>query len=160
MTGGLSDDQLRDLHDRFTYFTELNDRQQVILKSIEEQGKLTPELQKIISSCENKTELEDLYLPFKPRRRTKATVAREKGLEPLAILILEQQTSNLFQNALSFVNKELDVNSPDEALQGARDIISEIISEDAVVREGMRVLFKNSAIVKTKVIIKTNRKQG
>lgn len=93
-----------------------------------------------------------MYLPYKPKRRTKATAAREKGLEPLAQLILAQETKELFPEALKFVNKELGVEHPDDALAGARDIIAEIISEDAVVREGMRVLFKKLAIIKTKVI--------
>ena len=152
VTGSLDEVQVLTIKNEIERLRQLEQRRESILKSISGQGKLTEELEQKILAAELLSTLEDLYLPFKPRRRTKATIAREKGLEPLATLILEQKTSNLFQEALSFVNKELEVNSPDEALQGARDIISEIMSEDAVVREGMRVLFKSSAIIKSKVI--------
>lgn len=152
ITGSLDEVQVITIKNEIERLRQLEQRREAILKSISSQGKLTEELEQKIKSAELLSTLEDLYLPFKPRRRTKATVAREKGLEPLATIILAQQTQNLFQEALAFVNKELEVNSPDEALQGARDIISEIISEDAVVREGMRVLFKNSAVIKSKVI--------
>jgi uncharacterized protein len=152
VTGSLDEVQVITIKNEIERLRQLEQRRESILKSISGQGKLTEELEQKINAAELLSTLEDLYLPFKPRRRTKATIAREKGLEPLATIILTQQTANLFQEALSFVNKELEVNSPDESLHGARDIISEIISEDAVVREGMRVLFKNSAIVKTKVI--------
>ena len=152
VTGSLDEVQVLTIKNEIERLRQLEQRRESILKSISGQGKLTEELEQKILAAELLSTLEDLYLPFKPRRRTKATIAREKGLEPLATLILEQKTSNLFQEALSFVNKELEVNSTDEALQGARDIISEIMSEDAVVREGMRVLFKSSAIIKSKVI--------
>ena len=152
VTGSLDEVQVITIKNEIERLRQLEQRRDSILKSIEGQGKLTPELSDKILSAETLSTLEDLYLPFKPRRRTKATIAREKGLEPLATIIMEQTINDLFPEALKFVNKELGVENPDEALHGARDIISEIISEDAVVRESMRVLFKRSAIIKTKVI--------
>ena len=152
VTGSLDEVQVITIKNEIDRLRQLEQRRDSILKSIEGQGKLTPELSDKILAAETLSTLEDLYLPYKPRRRTKATIAREKGLEPLATIIMEQTTNDLFPEALKFVNKELGVENPDEALHGARDIISEIISEDAIVRESMRVLFKRSAILKTKVI--------
>lgn len=152
VTGSLDEVQVMTIKNEIERLRQLEQRREAILKSIEGQGKLTPELSDKILAAELLSTLEDLYLPYKPKRRTKATAAREKGLEPLAQLILAQETKELFPEAIKFVNKELGVENPDEALQGARDIISEIVSEDAVVRESMRVLFKKSATIKTKVI--------
>lgn len=152
VTGSLDEVQVITIKNEIERLRQLEQRREAILKSIEGQGKLNPELEAKIMAAETLSTLEDLYLPYKPKRRTKATVAREKGLEPLAQLIIEQQTKELFPEALKFVNKELGVEHPDEALQGARDIIAEIMSEDAVVREGMRNLFKKSAIIKSRVI--------
>ncbi len=152
ITGSLDEVQVITIKNEIERLRQLEQRREAILKSIQGQGKLTPELQQKIIDAQTLSTLEDLYLPYKPKRRTKATVAREKGLEPLAQLILEQKTNELFTEALVFVNKELGVEHPDEALQGARDIIAEIISEDAMAREGMRNLFKKTAIVKSKVI--------
>ena len=147
VTGSLDEVQVITIKNEIERLRQLEQRRESILKSIEGQGKLTPELSDKILAAETLSTLEDLYLPYKPRRRTKATVAREKGLEPLAQLILAQQTKELFPEALKFVNKELGVEHPDDALAGARDIIAEIMSEDAVAREGMRILFKKSAAV-------------
>ena len=152
VTGSLDEVQVLTIKNEIERLRQLEQRRESILKSIEGQGKLTPELSDKILAAELLSTLEDLYLPYKPKRRTKATIAREKGLEPLAMMILEQTINDLFPEVLKFVDKEKGVENPDEALHGARDIISEIISEDAVVRESMRVLFKKSAIVKTKVI--------
>ncbi len=152
VTGSLDEVQVITIKNEIERLRQLEQRRESILKSIEGQGKLTQELSDKITAAETLSTLEDLYLPYKPKRRTKATAAREKGLEPLAQLILAQQTKELFPEALKFVNKELGVEHPDDALAGARDIISEIVSEDAVAREGMRNLFKKSAIIKTKVI--------
>lgn len=152
VTGSLDEVQVITIKNEIERLRQLEQRRESILKSIEGQGKLTPELSDKIIAAETLSTLEDLYLPYKPKRRTKATAAREKGLEPLAMLILEQNTNDLFPEALKFVDKEKGVENPDEALQGARDIIAEIISEDAVVRESMRVLFKRSAIIRTRVI--------
>jgi uncharacterized protein len=151
-TGSLDEVQILSIKNEIERLRQLENRRETILKSISSQGKLTEELELKINAAELLSTLEDLYLPFKPRRRTKATAAREKGLEPLAQIILTQLTDNLFQETLPFVNKELEVNSTEEALSGARDIISEIISEDSTVREGMRILFKKSATIKSKVI--------
>lgn len=151
-TGSLDEVQVITIKQEIERLRQLEQRRESILKSIEGQGKLTPELADKIQSAETLSTLEDLYLPYKPKRRTKATMAREKGLEPLALLIMAQETNDLFPEVLKFVNKELGVENPDDALQGARDIIAEMISEDAVAREGMRVLFKRSAIIKSRVI--------
>lgn len=152
VTGSLDEVQVITIKQEIERLRQLEQRRESILKSIEGQGKLTPELADKINAAETLSTLEDLYLPYKPKRRTKATMAREKGLEPLALLIMAQETQELFPEALKFVNKELGVEHPDDALQGARDIIAEMISEDAVAREGMRVLFKRSAIIKSRVI--------
>jgi len=158
VTGSLDEVQVITIKNEIERLRQLEQRRESILKSIEGQGKLTQELSDKITAAETLSTLEDLYLPYKPKRRTKATAAREKGLEPLAQLILAQQTKELFPEALQFVNKELGVEHPNDALAGARDIIAEIISEDAVAREGMRTLFKKSAIIKTKVIEVRKRK--
>ncbi len=152
VTGSLDEVQVMTIKQEIERLRQLEQRRESILKSIEGQGKLTPELADKINAAETLSTLEDLYLPYKPKRRTKATMAREKGLEPLALLIMAQETNELFPEVLKFVNKELGVEHPDDALQGARDIIAEMISEDAVAREGMRVLFKRSAIIKSRVI--------
>ncbi len=152
VTGSLDEVQVITIKNEIERLRQLEQRRESILKSIDGQGKLTPELSDKILAAEMLSTLEDLYLPYKPKRRTKATAAREKGLEPLAQLILAQETKDLFPEALKFVNKELGVEHPDDALQGARDIIAEIVSEDAVAREGMRVLFKRTGIIKSKVI--------
>lgn len=152
VTGSLDEVQVITIKNEIERLRQLEARRESILKSIEGQGKLTEELAAKIAEAETLSTLEDLYLPYKPKRRTKATVAREKGLEPLAQLILEQKTKDLFPEVLKFVDKEKGVEHPDEALQGARDIIAEIISEDAPVREMMRTLFKQSGRIKSKVI--------
>ncbi len=152
VTGSLDEVQVMTIKQEIERLRQLEQRRESILKSIEGQGKLTPELADKINAAETLSTLEDLYLPYKPKRRTKATMAREKGLEPLALLIMAQETNELFPEVLKFVNKESGVEHPEDALQGARDIIAEMISEDAVAREGMRVLFKRSAIIKSRVI--------
>lgn len=152
MTGSLDEVQIFDIKTEIERLRELERRRESILKSIESQGKLTEELKEKIMEAETLSKLEDLYLPFKPKRRTKATIAKEKGLEPLAQLILEQQTKDLFPEALKFVNKEKEVENPEDALHGARDIIAEVISEEANVRESLRQLFKKSAVIKSRVI--------
>ncbi len=152
MTGSLDEVQIFQIKTEIERLRQLEQRREAILKSIESQGKLTEELKEKLLAADSLSKLEDLYLPYKPKRRTKATIAKEKGLEPLATLILEQQTKDVFPEALKFVNKEKEVENPEEALHGARDIISEIISEEANVRESLRQLFKRSAIIKSKVI--------
>ncbi len=152
-TGGLDEDQLRIIEDRFSYLTILNDRRDTILKSIEEQGKLTDELRKKIEACTKLQELEDLYLPYKPKRKTRGTIAKAKGLEPLAMFILENpKFAGDFQEKLrEFINIELGVNNEAEALQGAKDIIAEMINETAEVRQFTReFLQKESKLKSTK----------
>lgn len=139
-TGELDEVQLRDVRDRHEYLTELDDRRAAILKSIDEQGKLTPELKAAIERAETKQALEDLYLPYKPKRRTRATIAAEKGLMPLAELLWGRETSDgeLRAAAAAYVDAEKGVASADEALAGARDIVAERIADDAATRAYVR----------------------
>src|SRR6478735_8865223 len=128
-TGGLDDTQLRTLEERLTYLRELEERRAAILKSIEEQGKLTPELSAQIASADTKARLEDLYLPFKPKRRTKAQIAREAGLEPLATMLLADPTLVPESEAARFVDADKGVADIAAALEGARWILVENFSE-------------------------------
>jgi protein Tex len=141
-TGLMNEIQLRNLSDRFIYLTELADRQRVILDSIESQGKLTPELHQQITTCLQKTELEDLYLPYRPKRRTKATIAREKGLEPLAQWLKSQNTPQatapLEPKAIEYIDIEKGVKTVAEALQGAADILAEEVADTAEFRAYLR----------------------
>jgi len=141
-TGSLDEEQIRAIEERIRYLRNLEERRQAILKSIEEQGKLTPELAESIRAAARLQELEDLYLPYKPKRRTRATMAREKGLEPLAQLILAQETldGEPLAYAMPFVDAEKGVASPEEALAGARDICAETVSDDARIRQTIREL--------------------
>ncbi|MEQ1739710.1 MAG: Tex family protein [Methyloglobulus sp.] len=138
ITGGLDDTQLRNLEDRLGYLRELNDRRDSILASIRSQDKLTPELEAAILAAETKTLLEDLYLPYKPKRRTKAQIAREAGLEPLADAILGDRTVIPEQIAEGYINTELGVADVAAALEGARQIIMERLSEDAELLSELR----------------------
>jgi protein Tex len=139
-TGNLDEVQIRSIEEKLAYFRQLQDRRATILASIEEQGKLTPELKAHLEATLEKTELEDLYLPYKPKRRTKATIAREKGLEPLALHLWEQRPggTSLAALAAGFVNPEHGVASIDDALEGARHILAEMISEHADIRKSLR----------------------
>jgi protein Tex len=139
-TGELDEVQLRDLRDRHEYLAELDERRAAILKSIDEQGKLTPELRAAIERAETKSVLEDLYLPYKPRRRTRATIATERGLLPLAGLLWagEKTDAELREAAAGFVDAEKGVASADDALAGARDIVAERVAEDAATRARVR----------------------
>ena len=123
-TGGLDEDYLRNVEDRLQYLTILESRKETVLKSIEEQGKLTDELRDKILAAEKLQEVEDLYLPYKPKRKTRGTIAKAKGLEPLALFILNNPDfDGSFEEILEqYINEELGVNSIDEALQGAKDI--------------------------------------
>ncbi|MBL8178803.1 MAG: RNA-binding transcriptional accessory protein [Bryobacterales bacterium] len=137
VTGNLDEVQIRNVQEKLEYFRELEERRATVLQSIQEQGKLTDELRKKIEATLEKTELEDLYLPYKPKRRTKASIARDKGLEPLANFLWEQQPG-LAEFAATFVNPEKEVNSIEEALEGARHIIAETVSENADFRKKVR----------------------
>jgi uncharacterized protein len=153
-TGNLDEVQVLSIEEKLAYFRDLADRRETILASIAEQGKLTDELKARIEATLDKSELEDLYLPYKPKRRTKATIAREKGLEPLAAYLWAQQNTAepLETFAAGFVNVELGVASADEALEGARHIVAEWISEDADLRKALRQLvFDEGVVVSRKV---------
>jgi uncharacterized protein len=151
-TGGLSDTQLRDLEVRLQYLRELEDRRQTILKSISEQEKLTPELQKMIIDADNKATLEDLYLPYKPKRRTKAQIAREAGLEPLAMLLLNDAKQVPETAAQAFLNTEKNVNTIAEALEGARQILTELFAEHAGLVGSLRNYLWDHGILKSEVV--------
>ncbi|MDE1175748.1 MAG: Tex family protein [Edaphobacter sp.] len=148
-TGNLDEVQIRDIEEKLAYFRELTDRRETILASIAEQGKLTDELKAKIDATFDKSELEDLYLPYRPKRRTKATIARERGLEPLAQYLWAQETgpTSLAEMAAALVNAELEVNTADEALEGARHIIAEWISEEADLRKALRQLMFDEGVV-------------
>jgi len=148
-TGNLDEVQIRAIEEKLAYFRELEDRRETILRTIEEQGKLTPELRARIEATLDKSELEDLYLPYKPKRRTKATIAREKGLEPLALYLREQQATGtpLLQFAATFINAEKGVATAGEALEGARHIVSETISENADFRKTLRRMMFDEGVV-------------
>lgn len=152
MTGSLDEVQIAQIRDEIERLRQLEQRRETILKSIDSQGKLTEELQSKIAEADTLSKLEDLYLPYKPKRRTKATVAKEKGLEPLAMFILAQTSQTIAAEAEKYITPDKEVHSIEDALQGARDIIAETISEDAAVRESMRELFKRTAIIKSRVI--------
>jgi uncharacterized protein len=148
-TGNLDEVQILSIEESLAYFRDLASRRETILASIAEQGKLTDELKARIEASLDKAELEDLYLPYKPKRRTKATIAREKGLEPLAAYLWAQQNSGqpLETFAATFVNAELGVATADEALEGARHIVAEWISEDADLRKALRQLVFDQGVV-------------
>jgi uncharacterized protein len=151
-TGNLDEVQIKNIQDRYTYLQELEERRQTILASIESQGKLTEELRAQILACQVKTALEDLYLPYKPKRRTRAMIAREKGLEPLADLICQQPlTSTPELAAHTYINPEKGVGDTQAALAGARDIIAERVAENAAVRAMVREAFASEGIVVSKV---------
>ncbi len=150
-TGGLDEVQIGKINEWNERLKELSKRKETILKTIGEQGKLTDELQKKINQCWNATELEDIYLPFKPKRRTRAQVAREQGLEPLAQVILLQRERNIENVAKKFINGD-GINTIDEALQGAKDIIAETVSEDSQARQRLRNTFQREAYITSKVV--------
>lgn len=153
-TGEMNEIQLRDLQDRYAYLTELRDRKVVILQSITDQGKLTDELQSKITACLQKTELEDLYLPYRPKRRTRATIAREKGLEPLAMAIKafnrpQVSPSPLIQEAAKYVS--VQVKTAEEALKGAADILAEEVAENAEYRAYIREYLMQSGVFASQI---------
>jgi uncharacterized protein len=155
-TGEMNEIQLRDLSDRHTYLTELEDRKQAILKSIDEQGKLTDELRQTIQGCLQKNELEDLYLPYRPKRRTRATMARERGLEPLAGFIKALNTpqatpQSLTAEAENYVDEEKGVASAEDALKGASDILAEEVADTAEIRAWFRDYLMKKGVFSSKV---------
>ncbi len=151
VTGSLNDEQLRNLDERLRYLRGLEERREQVLASIEEQGKMTDELKEKIMAAETMVAIEDLYLPYRPKRKTRASVAREKGLEPLAEILLAQETTKpLQEEAAAFVNEELGVNDAAEALQGAMDIIAEEVSDNADFRAYIREATMEQGILTSK----------
>lgn len=150
-TGSLDEVQISQIRELKERLVEIDKRRASIMDSIEEQGKMTPELKKKLEAATTLNELEDLYLPYKPKRKTKASVAIEKGLEPLAITIYDQSPVDLKKIALSYIDKEKGLNTLDDVLQGARDIVAEWISEDGKMRESMRNMFLKEAVIASKV---------
>ena len=147
-TGSLNDEQLRNLDERLTYLRSLEDKKEQVLKSIEEQGKLTDELKEKILAAQTLVVVEDLYRPYRPKRKTRASIAREKGLEPLSEYILRQEaTEPVLNEAAKYVSVEKEVKTPEEALQGAQDIIAEMISDDADHRLYIRNITSEEGIV-------------
>lgn len=150
VTGNLNEVQIQQIQDQYKLLQEFTERKTFIEKTITEQGKMTDALQTKLNSATTLNELEDIYLPYKPKRKTKATTAKENGLEPLALLLLEQKDIDPATEAARFMNE--NVKTAEEALQGARDIIAEIINEDAAVRARLRKFFEDHALVKSSVL--------
>ena len=155
-TGNLGEVEIEQIQKLSKNFDEIQKRKESVLKSIEEQEKLTPELRAKIEQSFDLQEIEDLYLPFKKRRKTKADAAKEKGLEPLAKIIMAQKNGDIEQTAQNYLNKE--VSSVEEALQGARDIIAEWINENIFIRKNLRRIFQRKAVISSKVV-KTKKEE-
>ncbi len=150
-TGELSDEQLRDLFERLTYLRNLEKRKEEVIRLIEEQGKLTEELQSTIVSALTMTEVEDLYRPYKQKKKTRATIAKAKGLEPLANIIFEQKDKrDINEIAKEFIDEEKDVKTAEEAINGAKDIIAEMISDVAEFRKDIRKIIYDKGVIATK----------
>ncbi len=149
-TGNLDEVAVHEINIQNKRYSELQKRKETIIETIKEQGKLTPELHKKIENTFEPNELEDIYLPYKPKKRTKATIAKEKGLEPLADILIKQFNSDLLQEASKYLSPE--VESVDDALQGARDIVAERISEDSFARNKLRNLFNREAVIYSKLV--------
>jgi uncharacterized protein len=150
MTGSLDEVQLMHIKEEYDRLKELDARKEAVIKSIEEQEKMTPELKQRIDAALTMAELEDIYLPYRPKRRTRATIAREKGLEPLAVLILEQKENDPAHKAEDFLSD--DVATIEDAIAGASDIIAEWISEDEKARRQLRYLFEKESVIYSKVV--------
>ncbi len=157
-TGNLDDAELRKLFDRLTYLRNLNERIEKVLKSIEEQGKLTDELKNQIENVKTLAELEDLYRPYKPKKKTRGSIAKEKGLEPLAEIILKENTSlNLYEEAKKYINEEKKVLTADDAINGAKDIVCEVISDDPLIRKFIKELIEKKGSISSKEIKKDEK---
>lgn len=150
MTGSMDEVQITEVRDFYDKLLEIEKRRSTILKTIEEQDKLTPELKKRIEEAETLTELEDIYLPYKPKKKTRASIAKEKGLEPLAAIIMKQKEVNILGKAKEFINEE--VPDVEDAFQGARDIIAEWISENNRARNLVRKHYERDALITSKVV--------
>ena len=150
VTGGLDEVQVGEIKQLYEKLEELSKRKETILNTIEEQGKLTPELKLRIENSWDSTELEDIYLPYKPKKQTKAEIARKKGLEPLAKILMAQNERDIYEKAERFLNSE--VKNSGEALQGARDIIAEWVNENESARNAIRNIFNREAIISSKIV--------
>ena len=158
VTGNLDDAELRNLFYRLNYLRNLDERINTVLKSIEEQGKLTDELKKQIENVKTLAELEDLYRPYKPKKKTRGSIAKEKGLEPLAKIILEEDvTKDLNEEAKKYINEEKKVLSVEDAINGAKDIVSEVISDDPLIRKFMKDLIEKKGSISSKEVKKDER---
>ncbi len=151
-TGSLDEVQIMAIRDRIEQLRELEKRREAILKSIESQEKLTPDLEKAINNAVTLSELEDIYLPYKPKRKTRASMAKEKGLEPLAKVIMEQRLNDISSEAAKYIDEDKKVQTIEEALQGARDIIAEWVNEDQEARKTIRNLYEKQAVITSKLI--------
>ncbi|MBO6244431.1 MAG: RNA-binding transcriptional accessory protein, partial [Clostridia bacterium] len=153
VTGGLSDEILRDLGERLNYLRNLETRKEEVKKIIEEQGKLTDEIVKALERAKILAEVEDIYRPYKQKKRTRATIAKEKGLEPLAKIIFEQIDNRLVEViATEFINEEKEVSSVEDAILGAKDIIAENISDNADYRKEIKRIYYRDGIVETRAV--------
>ncbi|OEK05561.1 Tex family protein [Roseivirga misakiensis] len=151
ITGSLDEVAVANIRDRVQQLRDLDKRKEAILKSLKDQEKLTPDLAREVENAESMSKLEDIYLPYKPKRKTRASIAREKGLEPLAKIIFKQEIKNIEEEAKKYIDSEKEVEDIASALQGARDIIAEEINENAEARDRMRKLFQRSATIKSRV---------
>lgn len=151
-TGSLDEVAITSIRDRDKQLTDMDSRRSTILDSIREQGKLSDDLERKIKQAETMSQLEDLYLPYRPKRRTRATIAREKGLEPLAKMIMSQGNGDPVQMASRFVDAKKEVESEEDALAGARDIIAEWVNESGKARNRVRKLFQKEGVIKTKLV--------
>ena len=152
LTGSLDDQILRELSDRLTYLRNLEIRKSEVSSSIAEQGKLTEEISSALDKAETLVEVEDIYRPFKPKRKTRASIAREKGLEVLADLIGRQDDKlDLHNEAQKFINVENGLETEEEVIQGASDIIAENVSDDAELRKSIRKLYEKAAKIESRV---------
>ena len=157
-TGALSDEILRNLYDRLVYLRNLEDKKQTVLASIEDQGKLTEELRAQILAAETQVAVDDLYRPYRPKRRTRATIAKEKGLEPLAnLILLQKMTVSPLEEAENYINPEKEVSTAEDALNGAKDILAESVSDNADFRTHIRELtMKHDSFYPLQKILKPN----
>ena len=151
MTGAIDDQVLRAFNDRYEYLKNLDKRKEEVVRSITEQGKMNEEIQASIDSAQTMTEVEDIYRPYKQKKKTRASVAIEKGLQPLADFILAQE-SDPYEEALKYIDEEKGVHSVEDAISGARDIIAEIISDNAELRKKLRSMLENHGEMQVKMV--------
>ncbi len=158
VTGNLSDEILRDLYERLTYLRNLEKRKEEVINSIDEQGKLTDEIMIEVAKAKTLSEVEDIYRPYKPKKRTRAMIAKERGLEPLSNIIIEQkETKEIQEIAVEYINEDKEINSADDAIQGAKDIIAENISDNAKYRKYIKSVCRREAIIETTAVNKEEK---